>query len=265
MKERPITFSSRLMPLVLDGSKVMTRRVIRPVRAAMGPLCKVYAAKDWAVLREPAGNWVACTTATMLDDGPRPTHDALRLQANLARLQAYVDKNCRGCGFPCPQGVRGDQLWVREAWATEPACDTLRPSAITPGGRRLWYLASGVMRLTSGEYTDAAFLAHGRYRHARFMPRWASRASLLITAVRAEPLQEITWQDIRSEGIGCPEHDFESGFCSSECPSLRAEFARGWDALHEHKPGELYADGPCVFVITFELLPLKEGAAPCSS
>jgi len=41
----------------------------------------------------------------------------------------------------------------------------------------------------------------GKSRVALFVPRWASRITLLVTAVRAEPLQQISEADAIVEGL----------------------------------------------------------------
>ncbi|MBK8200408.1 MAG: hypothetical protein IPK75_18830 [Acidobacteria bacterium] len=75
----------------------------------------------------------------------------------------------------CPYGKPGDRLWVREAWRAPSLFDHLPPRDIPPA-------------------------TYSRYRHARFMPRWASRIDLEVTEVRAQRLQEISEEDAIAEG-----------------------------------------------------------------
>lgn len=83
----------------------------------------------------------------------------------------------------------GDRLWVREAWRTHKAYDDLKPSEMG-GEERVW---------TESDRDNCD--AHGRYRHARFMPRWASRLTLIVANVRIERLQDCTEADAIAEGI----------------------------------------------------------------
>lgn len=85
----------------------------------------------------------------------------------------------------------GDRLWVREAWRTEAQFDPLPPRDVPEGA-----IASYETDY-SGEPNDGC---RGRYRHARFMPRWASRITLEVTKVRVQRLQEISEEDARAEG-----------------------------------------------------------------
>lgn len=96
-----------------------------------------------------------------------------------------ADGNCP----PCRYGQPGDTLWVREAWA--PMCREADPYAeyradtndVRPGKR---------------DKNDAEA---PRWKPAIFMPRWASRLTLEVVAVRVERLQEITEEDARAEGV----------------------------------------------------------------
>ena len=81
----------------------------------------------------------------------------------------------------------GDGLWVREAWRVTSEWDDLPPRLITPGVP--WYEANGSPGSPAG-----------RLRPGVFMPRWASRITLEVTAVRCERLQEITEEDAKAEG-----------------------------------------------------------------
>jgi hypothetical protein len=86
-----------------------------------------------------------------------------------------------GEGIKCPYGILGDTLWVRETYGLTPDY----PDHVVA----LRYRADG------HEYNDI------RWKPSIFMPRSASRISLLITDVRAERLQSITEEDAIAEGI----------------------------------------------------------------
>lgn len=93
----------------------------------------------------------------------------------------------------CPYGAPGDRLYVKEAWRVPSMFDTLPGSAFTSA--QIWYEA------------DDGYKGAGRYRHARFMPRWAMRITLDITDVRVERLQEISTEDAIAEGVDVhPDH-----------------------------------------------------------
>lgn len=76
----------------------------------------------------------------------------------------------------------GDTLWVREAWFPEVAGEP---------GFPVWYRA-----------TDEATIpyANVRWKPSIFMPRWASRITLKVTAVKVERLQDISEEDAKAEG-----------------------------------------------------------------
>lgn len=92
----------------------------------------------------------------------------------------------------CPYGVPGDRLWVREAWRAPKEFDD-RPPRDIPAGTPVWYEADG-----------AAPAEYGRYRHAKFMPRWVSRSLDEVVAVRVERLQDISEADCIAEGVQIP-------------------------------------------------------------
>jgi len=97
------------------------------------------------------------------------------------------------CGdVKCPYGKPGDPLWVREG---------LRGDG-QPGDRRIGimrYAADGEMVLT---YNQDHLWGYKRPTlSAIYMPRWASRILLEVTDVRVERLQEISWNDAKSEGV----------------------------------------------------------------
>jgi hypothetical protein len=137
----------------------------------------------------------------------------------------------------CPHGIVGGHLWVRESWAVSRLYDDVAPRNIDPGAK-VAYAADNPRGL--------------RKRPGIYMPRWASRLTLKIAEIRVEPLHEIRCTGIRAEGLDCPEHDFASGFCTSECLALRKAFADLWDEINRRR-GFAWADNPWVWVLRFEL------------
>lgn len=113
-------------------------------------------------------------------------------------------------GFKCPYGVRGDFLWIREAAKLRSISGDHVPGQWTEFD--LHYRASG---LSGGGIRDFkhADVQHrglpmpykilGNYQPPMFMPRWASRTSLIVKDVRIERIQDITEEDVLAEGVGC--------------------------------------------------------------
>ena len=81
----------------------------------------------------------------------------------------------------CPFGVVGGRLWVRETW--RPFTNMAAPGCVID------YAASS---------RDRSAI---RWRPSIYMPRWASRLTLEITAVRVERAQEISETDALAEGF----------------------------------------------------------------
>jgi hypothetical protein len=112
-----------------------------------------------------------------------------------------------------PYGQPGDRLWVKEAWRAPASLDDMSPSQIADqcldtGYCKPWtpieYIADGKRNNTAWWAEWGARTADrrsGRYRHARFMPRWASRIALEVTGVRVEHLQDVSVDDCYAEGI----------------------------------------------------------------
>ncbi|MEM1155115.1 MAG: hypothetical protein AAGI44_13335 [Pseudomonadota bacterium] len=160
----------------------------------------------------------------------------------------------------CPYGAPGDLLWVREAWKAGACADGFKPSELHPdfwlkdnGG--LWYLADDTVPIEP-------ITTSGRYRHARFMPRWASRLTLRITDVRVERVQDISEEDAVAEGIWREKHNWNDpelpipdiGYKAhaksrwiSTSPS--SAFHELWDSINGNWDENLW-----VWVIAFEVI-----------
>ncbi|CKH67104.1 hypothetical protein [Achromobacter xylosoxidans] len=131
----------------------------------------------------------------------------------------------------CPYGQPSDRLWVREPWRSTADLDRCSGSQIAElcldaGYNAPWapiqYEADGARR----DWKHTGTPPHdgppqpGRYRHARFMPRWASRLELEVTGVRVERLQGISYEDALAEGAFDPRL-----FVGDECRDASVESA----------------------------------------
>lgn len=130
---------------------------------------------------------------------------------------------CAGCGAVVDSGHRigGDRLYVRETWAAPHAYDHLPPRLI-PQDARIHYAAT----------EDRGGLL---WRPSIHMPRWASRITLEVTAVRVERLHDISEADAVAEGI--TYHDRMQGFHTEEgrhfhCTDPRQSYAGLWEQIN---------------------------------
>ena len=146
----------------------------------------------------------------------------------------------------------------------------------TKSGRQKWRFrpAGSSVRFDKPERGDmarrpsAADMRDGAagwvYRHARYMPRWASRMTLQITEVRLENLLDITDEDALREGITQvffrPDDGFPMSYGYMVGPDdgrtkLRCRprdcFRELWNTVNGGRPGCGWLDNPRVWVISF--------------
>ncbi|QJU41354.1 hypothetical protein [Serratia marcescens] len=170
MKERPVIFNGEMVRAILDGRKTQTRRVI----ANVSP-----------------DNCIPLQKPTKTKDG----------------IYTHV-MDAPGNGL-CPFGQIGDRLWVRETFAilgNEDGCPIDWDGNLIKGDEKhaaRIYKAScwqepGNYGLWSIPDRDTQY--EGAWRPSIHMPRWASRITLEITAVRVERLQDISEADAIAEG-----------------------------------------------------------------
>lgn len=104
----------------------------------------------------------------------------------------------------CPHGQRGDRLYVRESFSLVPDSDE-------PAGH------SAILYAADGE-------RYGKLTPSIHMPRWASRITLEITAVRVERLHDISTEDIIAEGLSTTLRGYDA-----EC-DLRDQWRKLWES-----------------------------------
>jgi hypothetical protein len=114
-------------------------------------------------------------------------------------------------GTPCPYGVPGDLLWVRETWAE---ADEWVTGYAKEDAEHVVYRADGAVYDHTGTVFDpgqrywpdephATEASHWvkKWKPSIFLPKWAPRLFLRVESVRVERLNEITVGDALAEGI----------------------------------------------------------------
>jgi hypothetical protein len=226
MKERPIIFSGDSVRAILDDRKTQTRR-----------LCKRAVFSDGTVAASvhpdgAATGWIAWSPF------------AVTAQDTLKR---YPGDD----GFPCPHGVVGGRLWVRETWGVGSRPDP------RGGYNGIEYRADDGADLDKkadlpcyrDDEHDLTVYRLG-WHSPIHMPRWASRIDLVITEVRVQRLQDITEEDARAEG--CKSADHATGrecILSPELGSYRLHFQSLWDAINGNRA--TWDSNPWVWALSF--------------
>jgi hypothetical protein len=229
VRERGILFSSPMVRALRAGRKTVTRRI-----------CRVQPEPRKAHHAE-GGCQISDWTAAPCDDG---TWDL---------ISTHAASTVPGFGR-CPYGAPGDQLLVQEGHAL-----TIDEHSARSGRVDVRYLADGstrtieVSHAVSDSLSGKVTVQKGRGRPGRFMPRWASRTSLVVTDIRVERLQSITDYDIRSEGI---DEYAVAALLGKEVIAgtpLRDLWRMGWDAINGHKSP--WSQNCFVWRVAFDVLP----------
>lgn len=105
-----------------------------------------------------------------------------------------------GCDPVCPYGHPGDELWVRETFAYTDAHEPQFEGSIEYRADNKCFAVSGNELFDVPHKCDPQPFG-GPWKPSIYMPRWASRIALEITAVRVERLQDIHEADAKAEGI----------------------------------------------------------------
>jgi hypothetical protein len=124
----------------------------------------------------------------------------------------------------CPYGKPGDRLWVRETW---------QRNADFPDTR-----SNGLCVYRADRGGDAQLGDGQRWIPSIHMPRWASRLTLEVTAVRVKRVQNITEADEKAEGIRSLASNFR--------------FRDLWDSINAER-GYGWSVNPWVWVLDFRI------------
>lgn len=218
MKEKPILFSEPMVRAILSGRKSQSRRIVKP---------------------QPTN--------------PRPTRDDHIWADTNDPVTRY---------FSCKIGLPGDQLWVKETYRS-PSKESPRVRVEYRADMSSWGIADS-HNIATNEVIPNAKLFPGRaneyskqhWKPSIYMPRWASRLTLEITAVRIERLRAISRDDAAAEGVDeCPTYQtagqIEAMIRGHGC-AVTVDYIGGYRTLWEsiNGPGS-WAANPWVWVIEF--------------
>ena len=146
----------------------------------------------------------------------------------------------------------GDRLYVREAWHAARSLDNTPPRDI-PRDADIEHAA------TARSYAEIGL--KGKLRPGMFLPRWASRITLIVTDVRVQRLQEISEADAIAEGMPSDNWSDRAEFSGYFSPV--EAFMALWDSLNAAR-GYGWNANPWVVAVTFavERRNIDEGGIP---
>lgn len=253
MTEKPILFSGPMVRALLAGRKTQARRVLRPQPPAslveytnLGEMVELPPDDLWKPLRHM-----------------REFEGGIGSEDHHRAVEEFFAEDNRT--MRCPYGAPGTVLWVRETFKLVPAtayrCSSDDgkpiPHTVSPDGYYWAIYREGWTRSGGGV----------PWKPSIFMPRWASRITLEVTAVRVERLQEIAEADAKAEGLAIREdlppdpdafhppgsYGYVTGLDPYPqgriFPTAREAFADGWDRINgKRAPWE---SSPWVWVLEF--------------
>lgn len=209
IREKPILFSAPMVRAIMDGRKTQTRRIVKP---------------------QPVNQLVYV-------DGHAPNGDQY--------LCEWVEE---GAGYDalrkCPYGTIGDRLWVRESWMPLWDAGDGSYTCLPPTGCE--YTPDIIKYRADGE-KPKNFAAS--WRHARYMPRVASRLTLEITDIRVERLQDISNNDAIDEG--CSGERWHEGDGNEGQVEPWEQFRDLWESINGP---DSWTANPWVWAISFRRL-----------
>ena len=267
MKERPIIFSGPMVRAILDGKKTQTRRAIK----ASGPW-DVFEGRDmdpWPLRGPGQGARVPCPYGFPGD----------RLWVREALWVSECGKWFMHEGDTTRSDVFNEERrYIHEPSAGEyPAARYLiggwsnQGGSVGRGGRQRWIPAFDVTLLecdtskklepwTGNTVVGRETACFRKHKPPIFMPRWASRLTLEVAAVRVERLNDISEADARAEGVQSDTEALSAlshlrgadaaRAVPSRLRSARDSFRDLWDGINGKRAP--WASSPWVWVVEFK-------------
>jgi hypothetical protein len=233
IKERPILFNGAMVSAILDGSKTQTRRILK-----LPPLQPWQSgSKGW--------NFIECDH--FIEDCNNFTAGFSDGRGTIINIKCPYGKPAFN-----PFDLPADRLWVRETFCIESSKEVAYDSPHSDGrpirhhDDEHWGPWWEQPHYRATEPTPELYIGTDepgcRWRPLIFMPRWASRILLEVTAVRVERLQSISGPDCWAEGIA------HAGWNPERYGSVIECYRDLWESIKG--PGS-WAANPWVWVVEF--------------
>lgn len=210
----PILFNTEMVQAILDGRKTVTRRLVKKSQCIL------------ADRKEP--------------------HE---LDRKYAPYDGMTEAELIACTYR-PQYEVGDIMYVRETWSFLPCIECMDEGPACN--------VNPVVYDDGDCESEGCFVykaSHPRPERVRWtpsihMPKAAARIWIKVKEVRLERLQDMTGQDILSEGVNCHVHPKADYFDGNQ----NMMFAELWDSTIKRTDMERYGwdANPWVWVIEFE-------------
>lgn len=247
MTVRPLLFSAPMIRALLAGRKSMSRRILKP----QPPTQEAF----------PYSGFSLCPA---IADGIKmySQNDYERLPKHPTKWELIGSVGvARDAGFPKVYDARfavGDLIWVRERFIPDAPSDSDAwdnwKCSFTEWDGCGREIASVPPALQLPEHVifaaDPQWAEHQdwKWRPSIHMPKWASRITLKVTAVKVERLQEISEADAIAEGV--------EAISLADVPrqaswSNRQDFSRLWETIHGKGTWE---ENPWVIAVEFETI-----------
>lgn len=217
--EKPILFNTEMVQAILEGRKIVTRRVIKRTPSNDEPSGYGF----WKEFNERDNKWYVKDYTHSCTWWP---------------LKEYIERFSK-CHI-------GDILYVRETWAIQ---------SMKNYGKRVKFLYKAEpnkelreVALSESRYDDMLkYSFKNGWQPSLFMPKEAARIFLEVTDVRIERIQGITYEETLEEGLKTGYDGWTLGFKDL------------WDSTLKKEQLELYSwdSNPWVWVIEFKVKEIK--------
>ena len=166
-----------------------------------------------------------------------------------------------GWRWPCGALRLGDSMSISARDAASTADTTSRETFRANQFKDAVYTNAQIIYKAGGskfiEFDDLSEWAKlpldNKWRSPVLMPRWASRITLKVNRVRVERVQDISYGDIKAEGLDVPNALENDPQCLVERIGEMAteDFEKLWDSINA-KRGYGWDSNPWVWVVDFE-------------
>lgn len=259
MTSRPLLMSGSMVRAILAGEKSQTRRTIDLSRVSGEPIVPPGCVFDLCApgIRQhygyvmPQGEQAMWRVQRLCNDTCRHADDAAFYEvpprAPLLGTGPYDGRHSVAWGpLPFWPGLR---LWVRETFSEFQTED---------GEYERWCYAADCVGKSDEDARPWGHIGskyEGRvlpWRPSIFMPRAASRITLLVESVRIERLQDISEADARAEGALHHAREVGEEIGQTWTGSAREAFVRLWQSINAKRAS--WYSNPWIFAVSFSVV-----------